>query len=272
MKILWFTDPHLDRFSKEDRLAFARNCKSYNPDAIVISGDIGIQPLLEEYLLAFQVVVNCTIYFVLGNHDFYNSSFVEVIQSCSKIDEKYNAYSLQNKLNYLSIQEPVLIGDKVCLTGQDGFYDLKAGVGYNPTIDAEILDNKKIQDLWDEATRKERITKFAEQQLIEADAKLQKAVKYYDKIYFVTHYPPFSETSLYRGRMAPNYSRGYFCWVSFGNLLRKYAQEYPNKYFRILCGHTHEYCREKILDNLEVIVGRSSADQLNLEISNIFEI
>ena len=51
---------------------------SYKPDAVLLGGDIGEAPSLKGYLLGLEDHLERPIYFVLGNHDFYQGSIADV--------------------------------------------------------------------------------------------------------------------------------------------------------------------------------------------------
>ena len=79
MKLLWLTDLHLDRVDQTRLKAFYGVLASQSADAAVITGDISNAHLLPSHLLELGKTFGTRpVYFVLGNHDFYGSSFDDV--------------------------------------------------------------------------------------------------------------------------------------------------------------------------------------------------
>src|SRR6185436_14728975 len=78
MRVVWLTDIHLNFYTPFGMEKFFTLVRSSKPDAILISGDIGESTRLEWYLRQMETRFGCPIYFVLGNHDYYSSSFAYV--------------------------------------------------------------------------------------------------------------------------------------------------------------------------------------------------
>ncbi|MCB0333395.1 MAG: metallophosphoesterase, partial [Bdellovibrionales bacterium] len=74
MKLAWITDPHFELLQPFAPREFTRCVKEETGcDALLVSGDIangpGLKHTLEEMT---QGAAGCPIYFVLGNHDYYD--------------------------------------------------------------------------------------------------------------------------------------------------------------------------------------------------------
>ncbi len=78
MKAIWLTDIHLNFALPEDLLKFTNHLKSEKADCIFLTGDIGEAHNSLMYLEMLAETVQCPVYFVLGNHDFYGSSILNV--------------------------------------------------------------------------------------------------------------------------------------------------------------------------------------------------
>ena len=72
------TDIHLNFLRRPEVVKFCRDIAEINPDAALLGGDIGDARTIKTYIDIFQVVLECPIYFVLGNHDFYHGAIAEV--------------------------------------------------------------------------------------------------------------------------------------------------------------------------------------------------
>ena len=114
MKLGWLTDIHLCFINTEKAIEIMRNFISeHSLDGLIISGDI---ECVEDLIL-----LNVPIFFVLGNHDFYGSD----IESRR---EKMNVPT------YLTKSNPIFIKERTFLTGEDGWYDMRAGNWKHTTV------------------------------------------------------------------------------------------------------------------------------------------
>ncbi|MBC8503965.1 MAG: metallophosphoesterase [Anaerolineales bacterium] len=77
-RISWLTDIHLEFLGTDEALEFIDKTAASVPDIVLIGGDAGTARNLEFFLSAFDEQMRCPIYFVLGNHDFYNGSIKQI--------------------------------------------------------------------------------------------------------------------------------------------------------------------------------------------------
>ena len=77
MKLIWLSDIHLEFPTDKVVRTFIARVAGEKPDAILITGDIS-NAVRIEYHLGLLATLPCPIYFVLGNHDFYEGSFASV--------------------------------------------------------------------------------------------------------------------------------------------------------------------------------------------------
>ena len=73
MRLAWLTDIHLNFLAADERQDFLR-LLAERCDAVVVSGDIGESPDITHLLEEMEDALQKSIYFVLGNHDFYKGS------------------------------------------------------------------------------------------------------------------------------------------------------------------------------------------------------
>jgi len=74
MRAIWLTDIHLEFLDDGEVSAFLRSLGDQNADAVLISGDIAQAPTVAGYLSTIERFLEIPIYFVLGNHDYYDRS------------------------------------------------------------------------------------------------------------------------------------------------------------------------------------------------------
>lgn len=68
----WMTDIHLNFLAMPQIDAWLEIIGGDNPDILVITGDIGEAHTVADYLIRMVKRLDIPIYFVLGNHDYYN--------------------------------------------------------------------------------------------------------------------------------------------------------------------------------------------------------
>jgi predicted phosphohydrolase len=267
MKLAWLTDIHLNFLEYEKRIEFYQKINSANAEAILISGDIAeatsIIEILEE--MAKHTVAN--IYFVAGNHDYYQSGVGAVHAELKKLTQK------SNQLFWLAACDPIILTPNVVLVGQDGWADGRIGDYTNSRV--VINDSRLIDDLFKQKIlgRFKLLDKM--QELADLDAsKLQKNLEHAllinpKKIIVLTHVPPFKEVSQYNGAIANDDWLPFFSSKATGDVLHKFSVEHSDIRILVLCGHTHQYADVSILPNLRVKVGK--AEYYMPEVQEVFE-
>lgn len=247
MRLVWCTDIHLNFLKRADApKAFIEYVRSETAcDAIVVTGDITEAQLIDPHL-AQILSTETPVYFVLGNHDYYNSSFSRVNQL---VTDKYGTSWLGHPASYVKLT------DNTVLIGQDGWYDARAADPYKSTFDMSdwfvIADFRGLNK--DGIVRKCR--EMAGEQAQIAKIKLEKAAKEYKNIIFATHYPPFIGASWHQGKVSDKAALPWFASTIMGEALLDIATKFPNVKFDVLCGHCHSSGIYKPIDNVIVKTG-----------------
>src|SRR4051812_35859838 len=73
VNIAWATDIHLDATTEEARRAFYADLVTAAPEFLLLAGDIGRAETVETYLREIAGLIDRPVYFVLGNHDYYDA-------------------------------------------------------------------------------------------------------------------------------------------------------------------------------------------------------
>jgi len=242
MKLLWSSDLHFDWIvsGPDDRSAIDELAETWSDaaDGIVITGDISTGGYVASDILRFQEVYGKPVYFVLGNHDYYYSSFDIVQKQLS---------STPVHLNYLQ-NKPCVIGDTT-IVGVDGWYDGLSGV----INDFRMTDFRVIHefaegsgscpetfddigDYWLWLSRKK-----ARQSANLLAAQLASVTT--PNVLVATHVPPFPELCRYNGQPSEPEYLPFYTNTTLGFLLDGFASKNPDKKIMVLSGHTHsEYC------------------------------
>lgn len=251
MNILWITDPHLDFLPKKiGPKTFGQSMSEYESDAVLFTGDISESPGFLDNLKYFQEGYGNHVYFIMGNHDYYGSSFNSHDEKVSALDKNVFTW-LRNK--------NALFKD-FALVGNSGWYDIKYG---NPNSQLNMSDFYAIADLRSaqlvdyhegliEACR-ERASEMA--QLLRKD--IDKACETHDNIFIATHVPPYANATWHQGMLSDDTWMPFFSSKATGDVIDEMLDIYPSKTFTVLCGHTHSSGRYTRRDNCVVYTGHS---------------
>jgi predicted phosphohydrolase len=255
MKLAWLTDIHLNFLDEEARKKFYQEIINTQCNAVLISGDIAEASSLVNLLTEMADQIKKSIYFVLGNHDYYKGQIKEVRAAVTTLTKTYE------QLFWLPASGIQQLNSNVILLGQDGWADGRLGDYQNSRI--SLNDSRLIGDL----CRAKIVGKFKllekMQQLADEDAlqlknDLVQAVNLHPKKMIIsTHIPPFKEACLHKEKFSGNDWLPYFSSKALGDVLMQVALENLSIEFLVLCGHTHSKADYKALDNLTVKVGRA---------------
>lgn len=293
MKLAWLTDIHLNFLEQYQRIIFYEEIRDAEIDAVMITGDIGEATCTDYFLLEMQMIIRKPIYFVLGNHDFYNGSFVYTVRSKM---EKLNKIS--HDLIYLTDKStqffklPTTATSaftlKTVILGVDGWADARNGNYKGTTI--ELNDSRYIHELSIARTSRcgmgmtdgDRDPVFmamrfqADCDARNLDEKIKCAInKRTDEtealqIIIATHVPPFEQLAFYRGKVSGQDFLPFYTSKATGDVLLAAAKANPNVIFNVYCGHSHGEANTMILPNLGGECGQ--ADYMYPKIQKIIEI
>lgn len=250
MKFAWITDIHLNMVGDLGAKAFLDSVRNHDSDIVFCTGDIAEGSCLQHYLTMMDEIVQKPIFFVLGNHDFWDSS----------VDHVHNTYTqfLNTKtfLKWMPKQGVVRIADKVAVIGHECWYDCGYGNWENSGF---VMADWKYQGDYRGCKTKQDIVdrsrKLAMTGVTYLAKQLGDAVKDHDKVIILTHFPPFAETHVYQNQPGNIFAQPFFTNRLLGEMLLQACKTFPNKQFVVLAGHTHGRVSKQILPNLVVHVG-----------------
>ena len=253
MNIAWLTDIHLNFLKVEARKQFYQQVIETSVDKILITGDIAEAKDVCEILQEFSSYTNKTIYFVLGNHDYY-------FGSVNNVREKVRALCAQNK-NLIWLGEPktLALADGVVLIGHDGWADARYGDFDNSLVN--LNDRRLIAELYQAFLLNKSALKKEMQKLADTDASvLQETLcdaidTDIKKVIIATHIPPFPECSWHKDKPSDENWLPYFASKATGDVIMNFVKKYADIQFFVLCGHTHTHVTIKLSDNLIIKSG-----------------
>jgi len=200
------------------------------------------------YHLSLFASLQVPVYFVLGNHDFYQGSFASVDEVARKACRKHP------NLVHLGQGEIIRLTNKTSLIGHRGWADGRAGVG--DRSNTRLNDHLLIENLKD----REPEVLFAILNALgdrSADymrTKAEEALLGCRQLLIATHVPPFPQAALYQEKPSGPEFAPHFVNVAMGGVLLELAQHYPDKNLTVLAGHTHHAAYYSPRPNLVVKV------------------
>src|SRR5439155_12220671 len=120
-RLAWATDIHLE-FCGDGRVdQLLADIATAAPDALLLGGDIGQSRSVSRFLRRIEEALSCPIYFVLGNHDFYQGSISDVRAEVAEVTRG------SPRLRWLRHEGAVALSEATALVGVDGWSDGRYG-------------------------------------------------------------------------------------------------------------------------------------------------
>lgn len=265
MRLAWFTDIHLNFLNQSEITAFLQSLPGNRPDSLVLTGDIGEADTISGYLTSIASSLNCPVFFVLGNHDFYRGSVSQVRAEMTLLEQQ------NQNLVYLTNGHIRPLASKTCLVGHDGWPDGRNGDYEHSSVllndfllirdfrrpDQSIprLD-PEVRRYWLEVMRR-----LADDATAQLERTITAALADYSHILIATHVPPYRESSQYNGILSRDDYQPFFSSKGMGEMLTRVALENPSAGFTVLCGHSHWPATYSPTPNLVVHTGGAEYGQ-----------
>lgn len=249
MRLAWATDIHFEFASVDDIVAFCQRVVALAPDALLIAGDIGQAPTVERYLRTLDRALPMPVYFVLGNHDFYQGRIQDVREAVRVL------VADSTRLTWLSATGVVAIGAHTALIGHDGWADGRCGDYASSRV---MLNDYRLIGELSNLTAAERLAMLntlGDQAAAHFRRVLPEALARFPRVVALTHVPPFPEATWYQGRISDPDWLPHFCSRAVGDVLIEIMEAHPDSDLLVLCGHTHGGGGVQIRPNLRVVVG-----------------
>lgn len=251
LKIAWATDVHLN--FKSGNTDFYNSVVASRPDAVLITGDIAEAKDVAQYVMEMDDKFGVPIYFVLGNHDYYGGSLVDVRAEMSSLTATYD------NLFWLPEAGPVSLSESVAICGVDGWYDGRYGRSDPPKL--IMNDWRIIKELREHSAVHSlllaKLRELAEAEAALAAVQLEEAAETHDTVYFLTHVPPWIEAAWHMHDFSDDVWRPWFTSKAIGDALEAAAEAHPHVNFEVLCGHTHSSGELLVRHNLRCRTGRA---------------
>jgi predicted phosphohydrolase len=258
MKLIWCSDIHLNfigggkRLPEGELMDFYNSLKQAEGEAVLITGDIAEGHNVVDTLQEMSEAVGKSIYFVLGNHDFYGSSVEDVHNSVK---------NLGKNIKWIPKDAGTPLSDSTILLGVDGWGDCRNGDYENCKITmSDWLYIKELNRGYRQgmAELKKEIQFLADRDAKKLDKRVRAAIKKgFTNIILATHVPPFANACYNAGRKST--PDGLCFWSSqiLGTSILPLVKASPEVSFTWLCGHTHSGVTLHVTPNLTVKVAQA---------------
>lgn len=249
IRAAWLTDIHLDFLSAAAQDRFFEYLAGVEADCFLLGGDLAHANTLIPALQRFEEVLSKPVYFVLGNHDFYQGSIAGVREMVRSLCQETRF------LGWLSALDIVPLTARTCLVGHDGWGDGRFGDYWHSTV--ELNDFRLIEELRtrDQRARFARLNALGDEAAAHFEAVLPEAFDRFEHVVVLTHVPPFIEAAWHEGRSSDEYFLPFFACQCAGETLRRALAAHPGKRMTVLCGHTHGSGYARVTPDLEVYTG-----------------
>jgi len=262
----WATDIHLDHIADESKIIkFAEKLVETDPAGVFLTGDISSSKKIVYHLSALERIVQRPIYFVLGNHDYYDGDVQTVRKTMREV------CSISEFLKYMPLTHYTMLSKDTAVVGHDGWYDALYADPHRSRFlmsDWVLIRDfvpysgggqfmNMMGDVKDRYGLVEAVQKLAHEATTHVMLGIKDAVKRFKNIVVLTHVPPFKESHVYNGVQGDDNAQPWFTSKMMGDMLLDAAKTYPDVSFTILAGHTHGPFDGQIVPNLRVSVGEA---------------
>ena len=219
----------------------------HRADALLLCGDIAEAVSVEQALLDLDDGFHRPIYAVLGNHDYYQSSFKAVHEAMGTLSKRHP------RITWLRTAGVVALTPTTALVGIDGLTD---GAHGDPLQGAlRMNDSRWIHDLQGLIPIRKVEVLFAKAKVDVAalERNLVKALRAFEHVIVATHVPPFAAMASEK----PDYVRSWYVAKMMGDMLIKIAARFPKRKITVRCGHVHRTITVQPAENLTASSGEA---------------
>ena len=248
-RVVWLTDIHLNFLSPVESRRFLDNVAAAQPEVLLIGGDIAEAPDLAQQLNLIAESLDCPVYFVLGNHDYYFGSIRQVRSDVEAVCRRHP------HLTWLSNASFAELTPRVGLCGHDGWADARLG-DYERSL-VMMNDYRLIEELAGvgKADRWPLLKALGDAAAEHVRCVLPAALDRFPRVIFLTHVPPLREACWYQGQLSNDEWLPHFTCLAVGQALVEIMRQWPDRKLTVLCGHTHSPGETWPLPNVQILTG-----------------
>lgn len=248
-KLLWLSDIHLDQAQDEEKRRFFSRLESSHCDAVMVTGDIATSGHLIANLSEISRVFGTTpVMFVLGNHDYFGSSFSEVDSGVEKLCKTHR------NLVALGKGEIIELSPDTALVGHRGWFDGLAGAGARTRVAS--ADRYHISDFTgvDRAGYFRKLRELGRESAVYFRRVLPAALLQHRTVLVATHVPPFTQALRHAGTHCHWQRQPFFSNRAAGNAIVGISRRFGHRRIVVHAGHSHSPATVSLSPNLEIQV------------------
>jgi predicted phosphodiesterase len=234
MKLAWLTDIHLNFLGAAEADDFFSIVRADQPDAIMLTGDIGEGRNVVPWLARLDDELKRPIYFVLGNHDFYGGSIAAVRSAVAELCRQ------RPNLAYLTTAETAIkLSPSIGLIGDDGWADARLG-NYETSL-VMMNDYRLIAELA-RLSKQDRwpiLKQLGDQAAAHIRRLLPAALDQFPHVILATHVPPLRESCWHEGQISSDEWLPHFTCHAMGQAIMEIIRARHDCQLTVYCGHTH---------------------------------
>ncbi len=249
-RIAWATDIHLDSAREAGAARFCEKLIAAECERLLLGGDIAVASSLEPWLCFLDERLGIPIDFVLGNHDYYGGDVHGVREVVRNLDSPTLSWLPESGVVELTATTALVghggwgdarhgdfAGSEVVLTDYEAILDLvRAGRAAETPRGAR----KPLPAFYENKPALARLLgELGDEAAATVKPALEAAAAQYERVYFLTHVPPFRGACWHQGRISDDHWLPSFTCRAIGELLREVAAANEECEILVLCGHTH---------------------------------
>ncbi|MHB0955183.1 MAG: metallophosphoesterase family protein [Pirellulaceae bacterium] len=298
MQLAWTSDLHLgfvppSSTGADGLESWLEGLAKQSFDALAISGDISEAPDLNEHLALLESYLRRPIYFVLGNHDFYRSSFEEVRAAVRDLTQRSQYLHCLDCLDFIELTAKTALVGHGCWA--DGLYGdfFRSEIILNDWKAIEELRKWKrgpwrltcfnrcgscATEAWnwegsaadvDRESMARELKALGDQAAEHIRRVLPRALAARSHVVLLTHTPPFAPQSV-ATRVDWEYWAPHAGCKMAADAIEEIMADHPDRQLSILSGHVHASSWIQISRNIEQRT--ASAHYGNPQIADMIEI
>jgi Icc protein len=248
-QLLWISDIHLEEANDDEKRRFFDKLSNARCDAVLLTGDVSnSEHLVDDLTEVAQACGAKPCFLLLGNHDYFGSSFAVVDQAVADLCTRHR------NLITLGQGEIIELSPNTALVGCRGWYDGQAGAGAQTKVGS--ADRYLIDDFRNISSARyfEKLRMLGHESASYLRNVLPLALTCYSKVLVGTHIPPFSQALRHRGTHCDWDRQPYFANRSAGNAIFGISKRFPKRQVEVLSGHSHCYVELSLNPNLHIRV------------------
>jgi predicted MPP superfamily phosphohydrolase len=258
MKIAWATDIRLTEIGKDLAKDLCDRIRHSGAEALLIGGDTAEAWDLEAWLRFLDENLQLPVYFVLGNHDYYGGTIVDVRRRVESI-ESSNLNWLPKKGVVKLTKETALIGHGGWADARDG-YPLEGQIVFNDVllirdlrqVATHVEQGDSLGDWLNKPALAEKLQELGSEAAETMRAPLLKALESFPRVIVLTHVPSFRESE-----KVPEADWACPTWAAMGELLLEVVAEFPHRDVTVLCSQRFGERVVMPLPNLRMLKSRT---------------